>query len=177
MARPDCLLIPALALFLACPLSAQEATPQEANREPEQRQDGDKGKRHHEGKRKMSPEMQNVRRAIEALNPEQRKRFEENFSKWANLPAEEKKSLRHREEMRRKRMSEDIDEAVKKSGLTLTETQRQQFAQRYADERRKLEEELRKEMDEKRQPRLDVIVGKLAKEFAGAVQTAPTPQE
>jgi hypothetical protein len=121
----------------------------------------------------MSPEMQNVRRAIEALSPEQRKRFEENFSKWANLPPEEKKSLRHRDEIRRKRMEEEIDEAVRKSGLTLNEAQKEQFAQRYAEERRKLEEELRKEMDEKRQPRLDAIVGQLAKEFLDGATAVP----
>lgn len=109
--------------------------------------------------------MQNVRRAIEALSPEQRKRFEENFSKWANLSPEEKKSLRHRDEMRQSRMAQDIDEAMQKAGLTLSGAQKEQFAQRYAEERRKLEEELRKEMDEKRQPRLDAIVGQLAKEF------------
>jgi hypothetical protein len=125
----------------------------------------------------MSPEMQNVLRAIEALSPEQRKRFEENFSKWANLPPEEKKSLRHRDEIRRKRMAQEIDEAVEKSGLTLDATQKVQFAQRYAEERRKLEEELRKEMDEKRQPRLDVIVGQLAKEFTASAEKPAAPQQ
>jgi hypothetical protein len=167
MARLERLLIPLLAFAIVnVAVSAQEATQQSSEGERTEAKDGERGKKHYEGKRKMSPEMENVRRAIEALSPEQRKRFEENFHKWANLPAEEKKSLRDREEMRRKRMTEDIQEALQRSGLTLNEEQKVQFARRYAEERRKLEEELRKEMNEKRQPRLEALVGQLAKEFS-----------
>ena len=39
----------------------------------------------------MSPEFQNARRALEALSPEQRQRFIENFKRWSNLPPEEKR--------------------------------------------------------------------------------------
>ena len=111
MARVERLLIPALAVALtAAAASAQEA---------EHGKPGEKAgtseppsEKKHDGKRKMSPEMQNVRRAIEALSPEQRKRFEENFHKWANLPPDEKKALRDREELRRKRMAEEIQDAL-----------------------------------------------------------------
>ena len=68
--------------------------------------------------------------------------------------------------MRRQRMIQDIQQALQQSGLVLTEEQKAQFAKRYTEERRKLEEELRKEMNEKRQPRLEAIVGQLAKEFS-----------
>lgn len=166
MARLHRVLTSVLALALASlPALAQETVSQSPDRETDNPAgEREKGKR--DGKRKMSPEMQNVRRAIEALSPEQRKRFEENFHKWANLPAEEKKSLRDREEVRRKRMADDIQAALAKSGLTLDEEQKAHFARRYVEERRKLEEELRREMDEKRQPRLDGIVGELTKEFS-----------
>ncbi len=174
MARPDCLLIPVLAaVALATSGIAQEPPQGVGDGKRDEKKEGDRGKHYREGKDK-SPEMQNVRRALEALSPEQKKRFEENFYKWSNLPPEEKKSLRHRDESRRKRMAQDIDEAIQKAGLTLDQTQKEQFSQRYTEERRKLEEELRNEMNEKRQPRLEAIVGKLAKEF-GSATPAPTP--
>lgn len=150
------------------------AVAQEAGQQSSQGEKGGKTEHRPEKKRKMSPEMQNVRRAIEALSPEQRKRFEENFHKWANLPPDEKKALRDREELRRKRMAEEIQDALAKTGLTLSEEQKAQFARRYAEERRKLEEELRREMNEKRQPRLENIVGQLKKEFSGS-NSCPQP--
>lgn len=175
MARFDRVLIPVLAFAIAGASGiAQEAGSHAPEGEKREKSDGRGGKKHHDGKRKMSPEMQNVRRAIEALSPEQRKRFEENFHKWANLSPEEKKALRDRDEMRRKRMTEDIQEALAKTGLSLTDEQKAQFARRYAEERRKLEEELRREMNEKRQPRLESMVGQLTKEFSGA-KACPQP--
>src|SRR6202044_2365403 len=51
-----------------------------------------------------SPEFENVRKTLETLTPEQRKRFRENFIRWMNLSPEEKKILREREEMRREVM-------------------------------------------------------------------------
>jgi Spy/CpxP family protein refolding chaperone len=114
-----------------------------------------------------SPEMENVRKAIEALSPEQRKRFQENFAKWANLSPEEKRALRDRDEMRRKRMVQDIERAIQTAGLQLDDAQRGQFAKRYTEERRKLEEQLRKEMEEKRQPGIADIVTRLKQEFGG----------
>src|SRR3954451_368554 len=49
-----------------------------------------------------SPELENVRKALEALTPEQRKDFRENLSRWMNLSPDEKQALREREELRRK---------------------------------------------------------------------------
>ncbi|MGV3532393.1 MAG: hypothetical protein ACO1QR_08485 [Chthoniobacteraceae bacterium] len=175
MARFDRVLISVLAFAIAGASGiAQERSSQAPEGEKREKSEGGAGKKHHDGKRKMSPEMQNVRRAIEALSPEQRKRFEENFHKWANLSPEEKKALRDRDEMRRKRMTEDIQEALAKTGLSLTDEQKAQFARRYAEERRKLEEELGREMNEMRQPRLESMVGQLKKEFSDA-KACPQP--
>ncbi len=113
-----------------------------------------------------SPEFENVRRAIDALTPEQRRRFQENFAKWINLSPEEKRALRDRDEQRRKRVRLEVDKAIKEAGLQLDAERREQFAKRYAEERRKLEEQLRRETQEKRQPRLREIVGKLKEEFS-----------
>jgi hypothetical protein len=121
-----------------------------------------------------SPELENVKKAIEALTPEQRKRFQDNFAKWANLSPEEKRALRDRDEVRRKRMVQDVERAIQTAGLQLTPEQRAQFAKRYAEERRKLEEQLRKEMEEKRQPGIAAIVARLKEEFASGGPTDGT---
>jgi len=107
-----------------------------------------------------------VRKAIEALNPEQRQRFQENFLRWSNFSPEEKKALADRMTFRRNKIVEDIDAALKESGLTLDASQRERFAKRYGEERHLIEEQLRKEMDEKRRPLLREVIAKLKTEFA-----------
>lgn len=120
-----------------------------------------------------SPEFENVQRAIDALTPEQRRRFQENFALWVNLSPEDKRALRDRDELRRKRMRQEIDKTIRDSDLQLDSAQREQFAKRYAEERRKLEEQLRREMQEKRQPRLREIIGKLKEEFSQPQPATP----
>ena len=127
------------------------------------------------GKLNNSPELENVKKAIEALTPEQRKRFQENFAKWANLSPEEKRALRDRDETRRKRMVQDIERAIQTAGLQLDDAQRVQFAKRYTEERRKLEEQLRKEVEEKRQPGIADIVTRLKQEFGGGTPAPNGP--
>jgi hypothetical protein len=121
-----------------------------------------------------SPEFENVRKALDALTPEQRKRFQENFWRWANLPTEEKKALRNREETRKKFMEQDVQAAIQESALQLDGERRAQFVQRYGEERRKIEEQLRKETMEKRKPLIREMVARLKAEFS---ETGPTPVE
>lgn len=123
--------------------------------------------------RTPSPEFENARRALEALTPEQRKRFQENFWRWANLPAEEKKALREREEMRKKFMQQEVEAALRESGLQLEGERREQFLKRYAEERRKIEEQLRKETIEKRKPLIHDLAGRLRQEFSEPAVTPP----
>jgi Spy/CpxP family protein refolding chaperone len=113
-----------------------------------------------------SPEFENVHKALEALTPEQRERFQKNLWRWSNLTPEQKKALRDREELRRKRREEDVQRAIQQSGLTLEGEQRARFEKRYSEERRKIEEQLRREMEEKRKPLIDELVGKLKQEFS-----------
>lgn len=113
-----------------------------------------------------APEFGNVRRALEALTPEQRQRFIENLKRWSNLPPEEKKALADREGFRRKKIEEEIDQAIRNTGLTLEGERRALFAKRYGEERRKVEEQLRKEMEEKRQPLIKDILARLKAEFS-----------
>lgn len=121
-----------------------------------------------------SPEFANVRKALDELTPEQRKRFQENFLRWSNLSPEEKKALRDREEMRKKFMEQEVMAAIQEVGLTLDGERRAQFIQRYGQERKKIEEQLRKEMNEKRRPLVKEVLARLKAEFSG---NAPAPAE
>jgi hypothetical protein len=131
------------------------------------------------------PAYENVRKALEALTPEQRKKFQENMIRWMNLSPEEKKSLRDREEVRKKWMEQETDAAIQESGLQLEGERREQFIKRYNEGRRLIEEQLRKEMNEKRKPMVHELVSRLRNEFTSesvapnasqSIQTAsPTP--
>lgn len=114
-----------------------------------------------------SPEFENVRKALDALTPEQRKRFQENFVRWANLSPEEKKALSDREELRKKVISQEVEAAIQEAGLQLEGDRKNQFVKRYAQERRKIEEQLRKETMEKRKPMVKDMIARLKSEFSG----------
>ena len=144
------------------------ATAQDDAPQPTKRPDGTPSPLRRPGSGPMSPEFGNARRALEALTPEQRQRFIENLKRWTNLPPEQKKLLGDREGVRRKKIAEETETAINKSGLTIEGERRAHFAKRYAEERRKVEEQLRKEMDEKRQPLLDELVARLKAEFSSA---------
>jgi hypothetical protein len=123
-----------------------------------------------------SPAFDNVRKALDALTPAQRKRFQENFIRWSNLAPEEKKSLRDREEARKKVVAQEVDTVLKDFGLDLDSERRELFAKRYSEERRKIEEQLRKEAAEKRKPLVRDMVARLRQEFAAPGPLAtPTP--
>lgn len=116
----------------------------------------------------QSPEFRDVRKAIDALTPEQRQRFVENFKRWATLPPEERDALANREGLRRRKIEEEVSNALSTAGLDLSGDRRIQFAKRYVEQRRKIEEQLRHEMEEKRQPMLQALIEKLRAEFAPA---------
>lgn len=124
---------------------------------------------------KAGPEVENVYKALEALTPEQQTRFKENFVRWINLSPDEKRAMRERDETRKKKMAEETQQALRESGLNLEPAQRGKFAKRYAEERRKLEERLRAEVEEKRKPQVAEIIAQLRTEFGGSGQVAATP--
>lgn len=128
--------------------------------------------RHPGGGRPESERFENVRKSIDALTPEQRKRFKENLQRWSNLSPEEKKALADRDAFRRKKIAEDIDAAIKEAGLDLDAQGREHFAKRYGEERHQIEEQLRRDMDEKRRPLLKEVIARLKVEFANGVPTA-----
>jgi hypothetical protein len=124
-----------------------------------------------------NPVFDDVRKALDALTPQQRKRFQENFIRWSNLSPEEKKALRDKEELRRTLVAQEVDAALKDSGMDLDPERREQFARRYAEERRKIEEQLRKESAEKRKPLVREMVARLKQEFAAPTTQLPAPAQ
>jgi hypothetical protein len=115
------------------------------------------------------PDADKAREAYRNMSPEERERWTKRFREWAEMPPEKKKSLADREEYFRRKIREDIDAAIVKAGLQLDEEQKKLFSERYLDERRKIESELRKEMDEKRGPRVDAMIERLKSEFRDPV--------
>jgi hypothetical protein len=130
--------------------------------------DKDAERRKHRGMF-TGPDADKARDAFRNMSPEERERWTKRIREWAEMPPEKKKSLADREEFFRKKIKEDIDAAIVKTGLTLNDEQKKLFAERYLDERRKIESELRKEMEEKRGPRVDAMIDKLKEEFSAPV--------
>ncbi len=123
------------------------------------------------------PAYENVRKALDALTPEQRKKFQENFWRWANLSPEEKKALRDREDIRKKAIEQETEAALQQAGLTSLEGERrEQFIKRYGEGRRAIEEQLRKEMAEKRKPLVHDLISRLSTEFANDPAAASSSQ-
>lgn len=173
------LFLPALVLLAAALPVATAQTASEAPSSPPPKRPrwfgGGRGDlRQPEGGGPDAEKFENVRKAVEALTPEQRKRFQENFLRWSNLSPEEKKSLADREIFRRKKVAEEIDAALQEAGLELDAQRRELFARRYGEERHRVEEQLHKELDEKRRPLLKEIVAKLKAEFSASAPASAT---
>ena len=123
------------------------------------------------------PEFEKSREAFKQMSPEERQKWLEDFRRWQALPPDQKKSLLDRQESFRKKRREEVERVISESGLELNDEQKKQFAQRYGEERHKLEDELRKELEELRRPRVKALVEKLKQEFSSApAATAPEKQ-
>ncbi|MEI9892381.1 MAG: hypothetical protein WDN28_00235 [Chthoniobacter sp.] len=88
--------------------------------------------------------------------------------RWANLS--------RREEVRKKLIDQESEAAIQESGLQLDGDRREQFIKRYGEGRRVIEEQLRKEMNEKRKPLVHELVGRLRNEFASDAPVTVAPQ-
>ena len=89
------------------------------------------------------------------------------------MSPEAKKALRDRDEFRRKKMAEDVDASIRGLGIELDKDRKEQFAKRYIEERRKIEEQIRREMEEKRRPLVQEMVARLKQEFSAPPAEAP----
>lgn len=87
---------------------------------------------------------------------------------------EERKVLREREKAYRERVKIEVDAALHDSGLRLEGEKRDQFEQRYLQERRRIEYALRQETEAKRQQQLPALRERLKKEFQEPSPSGPS---
>src|ERR1700693_4439559 len=113
-----------------------------------------------------------LRKAFEQLSAEQQERILQNFHRWQDLSQDEKEVLRQRERVQRQKLEASLNEAYQKSGLQLNDEQRAQFRKSYLQERRRLEEQIVHDEQEKRQVGNSAIIEMLKKEFSNQKPSA-----
>ena len=107
------------------------------------------------------------------MSPADKQRFRSNIERWQQLPPDARNDLRAREISRQKLLKREADAAMRDAGLQIAAEKRAQFEQRYLQERRRVEQELRRELQEKRQREMAPVVERLKKEFTEP-SVAPT---
>ena len=104
-------------------------------------------------------------RELQKLSPEQRADLWKTVWAVINLPPEKRRTLLGMEDERRKFAHDEIERAMSDSGFQFDEEKKKLFARRYFEERRTIEEKLRKESDEKRRQFLGEMRARLKQEF------------
>ena len=99
------------------------------------------------------------------MPPDARQTFQRNAERWMQMTPEQRNLMRQRENTRRQIMTRDADAAVRDSGLQLNPQQRAQFESRYIQERRKVEQSLRQQIQTERQKEIPALIQQLRKEF------------
>ena len=115
-------------------------------------------------------------RELQKLSPEQRADLWKAVWAVINLPPEKRQMVLGMDEERRKFAREEIERAMSDNGLQLDEERQKVFVKRYFEERRAIEEKLRKESDEKRRQLLGEMRARLKQEFETAA-AKPAPGE
>lgn len=100
-----------------------------------------------------------------AMPPEARQNFRRNAERWMHMSPAERNVMRQRENLRRETIKRETDAAVRQSGLNLNPQERAQFESRYIQERRKVEQTLRQQIEAERQKELPALIQQLKKEF------------
>lgn len=103
--------------------------------------------------------------------PEEEGTFERNVLLYNRLPPEEKGALRQRAA---ERIRDETVQAYDQSGLNLNEDQREVFALRFRQERRRLEREIQEKANKERERRVPQIIDQLKREF-GRLNSPPAP--
>lgn len=124
--------------------------------------------------------LEEARRNWQQMPPQERQKIRENLQKWKEMSKDERQVLRLQAQKRRERMENTVAEFVNKNGWVLTPERHEQLFERFFQERGKIEEILRKEMEEKRRPMIREMMERLKVEFnpgsPGASATpSPTP--
>lgn len=117
--------------------------------------------------------QEDTRKKWRTLPPQQQEHFRKNLEIWKQMPPEKKEGLRRSAEWRRKTVRTDAEQLKSELQLQLSPEQEQQFLRRYVEERRKIEQSLREEMEAKRKPLLKELGSRLQQEFSSP-QPNPT---
>src|SRR5262249_37921406 len=117
------------------------------------------------GQPRGAPSGQSVRERWLALPPVARQNFQRNAQLWMQMSPEQRNLMRQREIMRRQVITREADAAVRDSGLQLSPQERAQFESRYIQERRKVEQSLRQQLETERQKEIPALIQQLKKEF------------
>jgi len=111
------------------------------------------------------PAGQSVRERWLAMPPDARQNFQRNAELWMRMTPEQRNLMRQRENTRRQIITREADAAVRDSGLQLNPQERARFESRYIQERRKVEQTLRQQIEAERQKDLPALIQQLKKEF------------
>ncbi len=103
--------------------------------------------------------------ALQKLTPEQRDQIWKAAAAVLNLSEDQREELIGKEEERRKKMREQIDQAIKDIGVPIPDNLRRAFFRKFFEGRRAIEEQLRKESDDRRKVLLGELYDRLKKEF------------
>jgi hypothetical protein len=115
------------------------------------------------------------------MSPEDRQRFKSNAERWRQMDSDERRVWRDRQDWRRQKIRREAEEALRDSGLRLEADKRELYELRYQQERRRIEQTLRQELEEKRRRELAPVVERLKKEFTqqpspSSATAAPSPK-
>jgi hypothetical protein len=100
-----------------------------------------------------------------SLPPAARQDFRRNAERWIRMGPEERKIMRERENLRRAQIKREAESALRDSGLPLDQEKRSQFESRYIQERRRMEQTLRQQIENERQQQLPALIQQLKREF------------
>jgi len=81
------------------------------------------------------------------------------------MTPQERQIMRQREALRREQIRRETEAALRDSGLMLDPERRNLFESRYIQERRKIEQSLRQQIEAERQQQLPSLIQQLKKEF------------
>jgi hypothetical protein len=108
---------------------------------------------------------QSVKDRYLAMPQGARQNFQRNAELWMQMTPEQRNLMRQRENSRRQMITRDADAAVRDSGLQLNPQERARFESRYIQERRKVEQSLRQQIETERQKEIPALIQQLRKEF------------
>ena len=108
---------------------------------------------------------QSVRDRWLAMPPDARQNFQRNAQLWMQMTPEQRNLMRQRENMRQQAITREADAAVRDSGLQLNPQEHARFESRYIQERRKVEQSLRQQIETERQKEIPALIQQLRKEF------------